>query len=104
MIFLPDVHAGCVVEFSYRTRYILGTVMPEFSETLEIQGDSPALASQIQLRLPSNGKVRFRLRNSDAKPRESTAGPDRGSNSFGEVARHTVSIPPAPPVCSGYRR
>lgn len=77
MVFLPNVHAGSVVEFSYRTQQILNASTPQFSQNLEIQGDSPVLLGQVQLRVPANGKIHFRLRNDESKPEETKTGGDR---------------------------
>jgi hypothetical protein len=68
MIFMPDAHAGCVIEIAYRTRHLLDTSMPEFSEELPVQLDVPVLKTELQLQVPQGDTVHFKLRNSDQKP------------------------------------
>jgi len=71
MVFMPDTHAGCVIEIAYRTRHLLDTGLPDFSEELPVQLDIPAVKTELQLQIPPTNKVHFKLRNSDAQPVES---------------------------------
>jgi hypothetical protein len=73
VLFMPDTHAGCLIEIAYRTRRLLDASVPEFSEELPIQQDIPVLQTELQLQLPEKMGLRFKLRNSDQKPIETTA-------------------------------
>jgi len=72
MVFMPDTHAGCLVEIAYRTRHLLDTGLPDFSEELPVQLDVPVLKTDLQLQVPPSNKVHYKLRNSGAKPVETT--------------------------------
>ncbi|MCE0521987.1 MAG: DUF3857 domain-containing transglutaminase family protein [Methylacidiphilales bacterium] len=70
MVFMPDVHAGCLIEIAYRTRHLLDASMPDFSEELPVQLDIPVLKTELQLQIPPTNQVHYKLRNSDQKPVE----------------------------------
>jgi len=70
MVFLPDVHAGCVIEIASRTRRILDASLPDFCEELPVQQDIPVLQTEVQLQIPPKMNLHFKLRNSDLKPVE----------------------------------
>jgi hypothetical protein len=70
MVFLPDTHAGCVIEIAYRTRHLLDASVPDFSEELPVQQDIPAIQTEVQLQVPPKMNLHFKLRNSDLKPEE----------------------------------
>jgi len=72
-IYLPDAHAGCLIEIAYRTRFALDASVPEFSEELPVQQDIPALHTELQLRVPQKAHIHFRLRNLDQNPTEDAA-------------------------------
>ncbi|HEV3026544.1 MAG TPA: DUF3857 domain-containing protein, partial [Planctomycetota bacterium] len=72
-VFLPDTHAGCLVEIAYRTRYALDAATPEFSEELPVQQDVPALRTELRLSVPAGSGIHFRLRNLAQKPTDSVA-------------------------------
>jgi len=73
MVFMPDAHAGCLVEIAYRTQHLLDASLPDFSEELPVQQDIPALLTELQLQVPANNRVHFKLRNSDQKRTETLA-------------------------------
>jgi len=72
-IFMPDTHAGCLIEIAYRIRHLLDTTMPAFSEELPVQRDIPVLATELQLQVPDGNHVHYKLRNSDQKAEEAVA-------------------------------
>ena len=72
MVYLPDVHAGCVVEIGYRTRALLDASLPEVSESLNVQREVPVLASQVEVRVPQKQTYHVALKNQSAAPAEST--------------------------------
>ncbi len=73
MVFMPNAHAGCVIEIAYRTRHLLDASVPEFSEELPVQQDIPVLQTELQLQLPEKMRLHFKLRNSDQKPTDTVA-------------------------------
>jgi hypothetical protein len=73
VVFMPDTHAGCLIEIAYRTRHLLDASVPEFSEELPVQQDIPVLKTELQLQIPEKMGLHFKLRNSDAKPVDATA-------------------------------
>jgi hypothetical protein len=77
MVFMPDAHAGCLIEIAYRSRHILDASVPEFSEELPVQQDIPALETEVQLQTAPELKVHFKLRNSDVQPVETTVNSQR---------------------------
>jgi transglutaminase-like putative cysteine protease len=68
MVFMPDAHAGCVIEIAYRTQHILDASEPDFTEELPVQQDIPVLQTELQLQIPDKMGLHFKLRNSDQKP------------------------------------
>ncbi len=64
MVYLPNAHAGCVVELGYRTREILDPTLPHVSEALPIQREVPVLQSDIEVRVPEKPAYRVALKNS----------------------------------------
>jgi hypothetical protein len=72
MVFMPNAHAGCVIEIAYRTRHLLEASVPEFSEELPVQQDIPVMQTELQLQIPEKLGLHFKLRNSDQKPVENT--------------------------------
>ncbi len=73
MVFMPDTHAGCLIEIAYRTRHLLDASVPEFSEELPVQQDIPVLQTELQLQIPEKMGLHFKLRNSDQKPADTVA-------------------------------
>jgi hypothetical protein len=63
MVFLPNAHAGCVVEIGYRTRELLDATLPHVSESLPIQQEVPVLKSQIEVRVPEKQLFHVVLKN-----------------------------------------
>jgi len=70
---MPDAHAGCLIEIAYRTRHLLDASLPEFTEELPVQVDIPALHTELQLQVPAQNQLHFKLRNNDQKPTDVTA-------------------------------
>ena len=73
MVFMPDTHAGCLIEIAYRTRHLLDASLPNFSEELPVQIDIPSLQTELQLQVPADNQFHFKLRNSVEKPVETIA-------------------------------
>jgi len=71
-VFMPDAHAGCLIEIAYRTRHLLDVGQPDFSEGMPVQLDVPVLLTELQLQVPEKSQLHFKLRNSDAKPTDVT--------------------------------
>jgi len=69
-VFIPGVHAGCLIEIAYTTHRLLDAGDPDYSETLPVQQDVPVLLTQLQLQIPTASHLHFKLRNLDAKPAE----------------------------------
>ncbi len=63
MVYLPDAHAGCVVEIGYRTRALLDASLPEVSESLPVQREVPVLASEVEIRVPQKQIYHVALKN-----------------------------------------
>ncbi|MGB8352346.1 MAG: DUF3857 domain-containing protein [Chthoniobacteraceae bacterium] len=68
MVFLPNTHAGCVVEIGYRIRQLLNASMPEVTESLDVQQEAPALSTEIEVRVPEKQTFHVDLRNNPAPP------------------------------------
>ena len=60
-VFLPNAHAGCVVEISYRTQVLLNAALPHVSETLPVQRETPVLQTSLEVRVPVKGAYRVAL-------------------------------------------
>jgi hypothetical protein len=73
MVYLPDVHAGSVVELGYETRETLDASLPEVSEALPVQVNVPVLKSEIEVRVPAAQPYRVVLKNSAIQPTQSQA-------------------------------
>jgi hypothetical protein len=73
MVFMPNSHAGCLIEIAYRTRHLLDASVPDFSEELPVQQDVPVLQTELQLQIPEKTALHFKLRNNDEKPTETVA-------------------------------
>lgn len=71
-VFLPQTRAGCIVEFGYRTRRLLDAAVPEVFESLDIQREVPVLSTAIEIRVPEKQHFRVALKNSAAKPAETS--------------------------------
>ncbi len=71
-VFLPEVHAGCVVEIGFRQRELLDSALPEVSDAVDIQREVPALSTQIEVRVPEKKPFRVVLKNSAATATETT--------------------------------
>ena len=98
MVFMPDAHAGCLIEIAYRTRHILDASVPEFSEELPVQQDIPVLQTELQLQIPEKMGLHFKLRNSDQKPTDTVAEGLRTLTwKLGEVSAYE-SLPYDPPA------
>jgi hypothetical protein len=72
-VFLPDAHAGCLIEIAYRTRHLLDVGQPQFSEGIPVQLDVPVLHTELQLQVPEKSQLHFKLRNNDVKPTDVAA-------------------------------
>jgi hypothetical protein len=66
MVFLPNAHAGCVIEIGYRTREVLDPTLPHVSEALPIQRNVPVRNTRLEVRVPEKPPFRVVLRNSAA--------------------------------------
>jgi hypothetical protein len=98
MIFMPDAHAGCLIEIAYRTQHILDASLPDFSEELPVQRDIPALETELQLQIPEKMGLHFKLRHDDTKPVESVADGMRTiSWKLGEIPAYEA-LPYDPPA------
>lgn len=67
-VFIPGVHAGCLVEIAYKSDRLLDASDADYSEELPVQQDVPVMLTQLQLQIPTAGHLHFRLRNLDAPP------------------------------------
>jgi hypothetical protein len=72
MIYLPNAHAGCVVEMSYRTLQILDSTIPAVSESLVVQRGVPILKTALEVRVPERPVFRVKLNNATGTPAETT--------------------------------
>ena len=72
MVYLPDAHAGCVVEIGYRTRALLNASLPEVSESLPVQRGVPVLATEVEVRVPQKQIYHVALKNQLVAPVESS--------------------------------
>jgi hypothetical protein len=93
MVFMPNAHAGCLIEIAYRTRHLLDASLPDFSEELPVQMDIPALETDLQLQVPANNHFHFKLRNSDQKPVEIIA---NGMRTLSWKLDHLPAFEPLP--------
>ncbi|WP_153811405.1 DUF3857 domain-containing protein [Terrimicrobium sacchariphilum] len=99
MVYLPKVEPGCIVEIGYRVRQMLNAALPEVTETLPIQQKIPALATQIEIKVPENKIYHVALKNSDVTPEESV---DHGRKIFRWALgpqKAAESLPGDPPAC-----
>ena len=71
MVFLPDVHAGSVVELGYQTREMLDASLPHVSEAIPVQMSVPVLKSEIEVRVPAAETYHVVLKNSATPPAQS---------------------------------
>ena len=71
-VFLPDVHAGCVVEIGFHVRELLNSALPEVSDAVDILREVPALSTQIEVRVPEKKPFRIVLKNNTASATETT--------------------------------
>jgi hypothetical protein len=69
-VFLPDVHAGCVIEVAWRTRQILDATLPHVSEEIPLQQSVPVLKTALEIRVPVKPVFRVGLAHADAAPTE----------------------------------
>jgi len=77
MVYLPNVHAGCVIEIGYRTRQLLDATLPHVSEALPIQQQAPVLKSEIEVRVPAQQQFKVVLKNATETAAESVDGARR---------------------------
>jgi hypothetical protein len=68
MVFLPNAHAGCVIEIGYRTRQLLDATLPYVSESLVLQHSAPVLETTLEVRVPQKTPFRVVLANAAAEP------------------------------------
>ena len=68
MVFLPNAHAGCVIEIGYRTRQILDATLPYVSESLLLQQSAPVLETSLEIRVPEKTPFHIALNNAAAQP------------------------------------
>ncbi|MGC3990055.1 MAG: DUF3857 domain-containing protein [Chthoniobacteraceae bacterium] len=61
MIFLPDAHAGCVIEIAYRTLQMLDSSIPQVSESFPIQQSVPVLKTSLEVRVPEKPTFHVQL-------------------------------------------
>ena len=71
-VFLPDVHAGCVIEIGFHVREILDSALPEVSDAVDIQREVPVLSTLIEVRVPEKKPYRVVLKNNTASAVETT--------------------------------
>ena len=71
-VFLPDTHAGCVVEIGFHVRALLDASLPEVSESLEVQRGIPVLSTQVEVRVPDKKPFHVVLKNDKSAPVETT--------------------------------
>jgi len=69
-VFLPDVHAGCVVEVAWRTRQILDATLPHVSEEIPLQQSVPVLKTTLEIRVPLKPAFHIGIAHGDAVPTE----------------------------------
>lgn len=67
MIYLPNTHAGCLVEIGYRIRELLDASLPEVTEGLEVQHEAPVLSTDIEVRVPAKQTYHVALKNNPAQ-------------------------------------
>jgi hypothetical protein len=67
-VFLPGARAGCVVEVGFRTRQLLNATLPHVSEWFPVQQSAPALATELEIRVPEKPSFRVALNNDPANP------------------------------------
>jgi hypothetical protein len=77
MVFLPNAHAGCVIEIGYQTRELLDATLPHVSQSLPIQQNVPVLKSEIEVRVPSQQPFHVVLKNAPDQPVETVEGDRR---------------------------
>jgi hypothetical protein len=63
MVYLPDVHAGSVVELGYQTRELLDASLPHVSEAIPVQMSVPVLKTDIEVRVPAGQPYHVVLKN-----------------------------------------
>jgi hypothetical protein len=68
MVYLPDVHAGSVVELGYQTRELLDATLPHVSEALPVQRNVPVLKTEIEVRVPASQPYHVVLKNAPDQP------------------------------------
>lgn len=71
-VFLPDTHAGCVVEMGFHVRALLDASLPEVSESLEVQRGIPVLSTQVEVRVPEKKPFHVILKNEKTAAVETT--------------------------------
>jgi hypothetical protein len=99
MVFLPNAHAGCVIELGYRTRELLNSSLPHVSETLPLQRRVPALQTALEVRVPEKGTYRVALFNlPGAKAEESAANGRRVFRWKFDAIPAAESLPGDPPA------
>jgi hypothetical protein len=69
-VYLPDSHAGCVIEIGYRTRQLLDATLPHVSEAMPIQREVPVLKTELEARVPEKQMYRVMLKNDPDAPVE----------------------------------
>ena len=79
MVYLPEAHAGCLIEIGYRTNRSLDPALPELSEFLQVQREFPVLATQIEVRVPEKMACHVVLKNS---PNESVQSSESGQQLY----------------------
>jgi hypothetical protein len=78
-VFLPNAHAGCVIEVGYQTRQLLDASIPAVSEAMPIQRQVPVLKSEIEARVPEKQTFTVALKND---PTAATESSDNGMHSY----------------------
>ena len=71
-VFLPNVHAGCVVEFGYTTLQLLDAGLPYVTEAIPVQRDIPVFKSEVEVQAPEKQLFHVALRNSAQPPVETS--------------------------------
>ncbi|HWB61312.1 MAG TPA: DUF3857 domain-containing protein, partial [Chthoniobacteraceae bacterium] len=71
-VFLPEVHAGCIVEIGFQVRELPSAALPEVSDAVDIQREVPALVTRIEVRVPEKKPFRVVLKNNSTPATETT--------------------------------
>jgi hypothetical protein len=74
-VFLPNAHAGSVIEIGYQTRQLLDAELPDVTESIPIQREVPIMKTELEARVPQKQTYHVVLKNTtDAPTTTSTNG------------------------------